>query len=97
MDATCQAYAQLAAVFPEVASYVVPNAFNRRVLLSFNLRCADHFVNLRSAPNAHFSIRRIAQRMTEQIRQVAPLLGAHLRANPAETWQGIETQYFTQI
>jgi thymidylate synthase ThyX len=97
MDAACQAYTQIALAFPAVASYVVPNAFNRRVLLSFNLRCADHFVSLRSASNAHFSIRRVAQRITAQIRDVAPYLGAHLRANPAETWQSIETKYFTQI
>jgi thymidylate synthase ThyX len=76
---------------------VVPNAFKRRVLLTFNLRSADHFVELRSAPNAHFSIRRIAQRLTEQIRAAAPYLGAHLRAYPGETWQDIEQGYFTQV
>ena len=82
MDAACQAFEKIAAVFPAVASYVVPNAFNRRVLLTFNLRSADHFVALRSAPNAHFSIRRVAQRIAEQIRDAAPFLGAHLRVQP---------------
>ncbi len=96
MDAACQAFEQIAAIFPAVASYVVPNAFNRRVLLTFNLRSADHFVALRSASNAHFSIRRIAQRIAEQIRAAAPFLGAHLRSNPAETWQEIEQRYFAQ-
>ncbi len=97
MAAVCEAYDQIAAVFPAVASYVVPNAFNRRVLLTFNLRSADHFVALRSAANAHFSMRRVAQRITAQIRAAAPFLGAHLRANPDETWQGIEAAYFTQV
>jgi thymidylate synthase ThyX len=97
MDAARQAYEQIAAAFPAVASYVIPNACNRRVLLTFNLRTADHFVALRTAPNAHFSIRRVAQCMTEQIRQVAPLLGAHLRANPDERWRGIEQRYFSQV
>jgi len=97
VDAACQAYEQIAAVFPAAAAYVVPNACNRRVLMTFNLRAADHFVALRSAANAHFSIRRIAQRLGEQIRSAAPYLGAHLRLNPAETWQEIEARYFTQV
>jgi thymidylate synthase ThyX len=91
------AYAEIAQVFPAVASYVVPNACNRRVLMTFNLRSADHFVALRSAPNAHFSIRRVAQRLFEQINEVAPFLGAQLRVCPGETWQGIEQRYFTQV
>jgi thymidylate synthase ThyX len=97
IEAACRAYEQIAAVFPDAAAYVVPNACNRRVLLTFNLRAADHFVSLRSAANAHFSIRRVAQRLGEQIRAAAPYLGAHLRLNPAETWQEIEARYFTQV
>ncbi len=90
-------YHEIAQVFPAVASYVVPNACNRRVLMTFNLRSADHFVALRSAPNAHFSIRRVAQRLFEQINAVAPYLGAQLRVCPGETWQEIEQRYFTQV
>lgn len=65
--------------------------------MTFNLRSADHFVALRSAPNAHFSIRRVAQRLFEQINAVAPYLGAQLRVCPGETWQEIEQRYFTQV
>jgi thymidylate synthase ThyX len=97
VEDACAAYDEIAKVFPAVASYVVPNACNRRVLLTFNLRSADHFVGLRSAPNAHFSIRRVAQRLSEQITQVAPFLGAQLRVCPGETWQEIEQRYFTQV
>jgi thymidylate synthase ThyX len=97
MEKACQVYEQIAAAFPAVASYVVPNAFNRRVLMTFNLRSADHFIELRSAPQAHFSIRRIAQRLNEQIKAAAPYLGAHLRVNPRETWQDIEQRYFSQV
>ena len=100
----CQAIDQAGAVFeqiaafnPPVAAYVVPNACNRRVLLTFNLRSADHFVSLRSAPSAHFSIRRVAQRIAGQIRTAAPFLGAHLHANPNETWQEIENRYFSKV
>jgi thymidylate synthase ThyX len=97
MDAARQAYEQIAAAFPAVAAYVIPNACNRRVLLTFNLRTAAHFVALRTAPNAHFSMRRVAQCITEQIRQAAPFLGVHLRTNPGESWQGIEQRYFSQV
>ncbi len=90
-------FEQVAAFNPAVAAYVVPNACNRRVLLTFNLRSADHFVSLRSAPSAHFSIRRIAQRIAGQIRAAAPYLGAHLHANPNETWQEIENRYFARV
>ena len=53
---------------PNVAQYVVPNGFNRRVLAEFNLREAFAFCQLRSAANAHFSIRRVAQRCMKKWR-----------------------------
>jgi len=96
MQAAHEAFLRFEALNPEVASYVVPNGFNRRVLLTLNLRSADHFVALRSAPNAHFAVRRIAQRMASDLREHFPLLGAYLRVNPAETWQSVESAYFTQ-
>jgi len=97
IEAACDTYQRIAASLPAVASYVIPNACNRRVLLTFNLRSAHHFVALRSAPNAHFSIRRVAQRLAAEICGVAPFLGAYLRPNPDETWQEIESRYFSQV
>ena len=79
---------------PWVAQYAVPNGFYRRVLARFNLRSAYHFCQLRSAPNAHFSIRRIAERVAEEIRRVHPLLSAYMDL-PGETWQSVEERYFT--
>jgi thymidylate synthase ThyX len=49
------------------------------VLLDLNLREAFHFCELRSAENAHFSIRCLALELAEQIREAYPLLGSHLR------------------
>jgi hypothetical protein len=43
--------------------------FNRRVLATFNLREAYAFCQLRSAPNAHFSIRKVAERVAQEILQ----------------------------
>ncbi len=97
MQAAQNCYEEIAAFNPQVAAYIVPNAFNRRVLLGCNWRSLDHFISLRSAPNAHFSLRRVAQRMAAETRSATPLLGSYLRPNPGETWQGIETDYFTTV
>jgi thymidylate synthase ThyX len=51
---------------------------------------------LRSAANAHFSIRRIAQRVYEELARVHPLLIKYMKL-PDEPWQGVEENYFTQI
>jgi thymidylate synthase ThyX len=95
IEAAAEAYEKLAAWNPHVASYVVPNGFNRRVLFTMNLREAYAFCQLRSAANAHFSMRRVAQRVAEEIRGVHPLLTRYLDL-PEETWQEIEAGYFAQ-
>ena len=97
MQAAHKAYRALAEEFPAAASYVVPNAYNRRVLLHLNLRSAIHLVSLRSASNAHFSMRRAAQRMAEDIRAASPLLGRYLRTNPEETSQRVEEDRFSAV
>ncbi len=91
MEAAAEAYESLANWNPNAASYVVPNGFNRRVLFTMNLREAFAFCQLRSASNAHFSMRRVAQRVAEEIRGVHPLLAKYMRL-PEETWQEIETK-----
>jgi thymidylate synthase ThyX len=96
MDAASQMYEKLYGFNPAVAQYVVPNGFNRRVLAQFNLREAYAFCQLRSAANAHFSIRRVAQRMYEEMARVHPLLTEYMKL-PEETWQGVEEGYFTAV
>jgi thymidylate synthase ThyX len=95
MQAAAEAYEKLAAWNPHVAAYVVPNGFNRRVLFTMNLREAYAFCQLRSAANAHFSMRRVAQRVAEEIRRVHPLL-AKFMSLPEETWQEVENKSFAQ-
>jgi hypothetical protein len=94
MDAAAVTYEKLHAFNPQVAQYVVPNGYKRRVLAEFNLREAYAFCQLRSAPNAHFSIRRIANRIYEEIRRVHPRLASYMRL-PAETWEDVQENYFT--
>ncbi len=95
MDQARRTYRRIAETQPEAAAYVVPNGFNRRVLVTLNLRAADHLVALRSAPNAHFSIRRGAQRLAEMLEECSPLFGGLLRRNPDESWREIEQRFFS--
>jgi thymidylate synthase ThyX len=95
MDAASSLYEKLHDFNPAVAQYVVPNGFNRRVLAQFNLREAYAFCQLRSAANAHFSIRRVAQRVHDEMAKVHPLLTKYMKLHE-ETWQGVEETYFTK-
>lgn len=90
------AFQQLASYNPAVAAYLVPNAYNRRVLLNINLRSALHLIALRAAPNAHFSMRRAARRIAEILQSSNPLLGRFLDLGGDETWQSIEASYFAE-
>ncbi len=97
MDEAQKAYEILSQYNSEAASYLVPNGFNRRVLLNINLRSAMHLVSLRSASNAHFSIRRVVQRIASEMIQAVPMLESVVRRNQVESWQGVQEQYFSQI
>jgi len=96
MDAASAMYEKLYTFSPDVAQYVVPNGFNRRVLAEFNLREAFAFCQLRSAANAHFSIRRVAQKMYEEMARVHPLLTKYMKLHE-ETWRGVEEGYFSGV
>lgn len=95
MTRAAETYEALAAWNPHVAAYVVPNAFHRRVLFTFNARQAYHLCRLRAAANAHFSMRRLALRLAEELRRVHPALFAFLHL-PEETWQALEAQHFAE-
>jgi hypothetical protein len=93
MDRAASLFEALHAFNPYVAQYVVPNGYHRRVLARFNLREAYAFCQLRSAPNAHFSIRRIAQRVAGEIRRIHPLLSRYMRL-PAESPEDVAQAHF---
>lgn len=96
MDAAATLWTKLADWNPQVAQYVLPNGFNRRVLAMLNLREAFAFCQLRSAPNAHFSIRKVAERMAHEIQRVHPLLAKYMPM-PEESWQDVDEQYFIKL
>lgn len=95
MQAAAEAFEELAAWNPHVAAYLVPNGYNRRVLFEMNLREAFAFCQLRSAANAHFSMRRVARRVADEIRRVHPLLAGYLRL-PEETRRESEEDFFCE-
>ena len=96
MKTAHETYQLLVETNPDIAAYVVPNAYNRRVLIQSNLRSLDHLIALRAAPNAHFSVRRVAHRMAEEIFSVSPLAKYWIRDDVNETWQDVESQFFTE-
>ncbi len=96
MSAASKMFEKLYEFNPAVAQYVVPNGFNRRVLAQFNLREAFAFCQLRSAANAHFSIRRVAQKIYEEMVRIHPLLTKYMKLHE-ETWQGVEESYFANL
>lgn len=97
MDQIAQKYHHLESAISNTSAYIVPNGFNRRVLMTLNFREAYHFCALRSAPNAHFSARRVAQRIAEEIKVVHPALGKYLKLNEAETSKIVEQNYFDLV
>jgi thymidylate synthase ThyX len=97
MEKAAHAYEQLAAWNPAVASYVAPNGFNRRMMLTFNLREAFHFLGLRSSDRAHFAVRRVARRIAEQIQSIHPVLAAYFSLPQDESWKKIEADYFSAV
>lgn len=97
MDEIAGLYEEIAEWNPQVAGYVLPNAFNRRVLSQVNLRSLFHFIKLRSATNAHFSIRRVAYGMLELIRPHYPLFAAKILPKSSLTSQELENQFFTSL
>jgi thymidylate synthase ThyX len=97
MTAVNDLYEKLYAIDPGVAAYIVPNAYNRRVLLQMNLRSAFHFIKLRSAPNAHFAIRRVALKIAEEIRMRYPMFARYFETDISETWQSVSSELFDRL
>jgi thymidylate synthase ThyX len=81
MDQAAEAHARLAAEYPEEAQYVVPLAFRKRVLFTWNLRALHNFFSLRSARQGHVSYRRIAWQVYEALERAEPFLAEFIRVD----------------
>ena len=76
-----EAYEKMAADFPYQAQYVLPLAYRKRAMFTWNLRSLHHFINLRSAKQGHVSYRDIAQKIYHEIAGVHPLLARYIRVD----------------
>jgi len=81
MARAMEAYRNIARDFPREAQYVLPLAFRKRVLFTWNLREIHHFVQLRSAKQGHVSYRHIAQQVFREVERVHPLLAKYIRVD----------------
>jgi thymidylate synthase ThyX len=84
MERAAEAYNALAAEYPEEAQYVVPLAYRKRVLFTWNLRALHHFISLRSARQGHISYRRIACHVYDELARVEPFLAQFIRVDREE-------------
>jgi hypothetical protein len=96
MAAAAQTYREIAREFPHEAAYVIPNAYNRRVLLALNLRELFHFTHLRGAPNGHFAYRRIALKAYEIARAIYPACAPFMRCETYPSSAEIENEFFAR-
>jgi len=75
------AYSKIYEKFPKEAQYIVPMAFYKRVLITWNLRELHHFIPLRSGKKGHISYRRIAQECWNKVNEIHPLLAKYIRVD----------------
>lgn len=77
-----RAYQKLAQVVPaEDARYILPNACETKIVLTFNCRSLYNFFEHRCCERAQWEIRRMANLMLAEVKKVAPLLFA--KAGPS--------------
>jgi len=81
MEQGASAYEAIARQFPKEAQYVLPLAFRKRVLFTWNLRELHHFIQLRSSKQGHISYRRIAQQVYDELCRVHPLFARYIRVD----------------
>lgn len=72
-------YFELKGYDPILAQYILPLAFRKRVLFTWNLRELHHFISLRSSPAGHISYRKIANEIFNEIERVHPFLAKYIR------------------
>jgi thymidylate synthase ThyX len=84
MERGGEAFEKLNGEYPYLAQYVLPLAYRKRALFTWNLRSLHHFISLRSARQGHISYRDIAQKIYHEIAAVHPLLARYIRVDLEE-------------
>ncbi len=81
MDSAKHAFEKIGKEFPKEAQYVVPLAFRKRTLFTWNLRELYHFIKLRSGKEGHISYRKIAWDIYNEVKNVHPLLAKYIKVD----------------
>jgi len=81
MEKAKDTYETIKKEFPFEAQYIVPLAYKKRTLITWNLRELHHFIKLRSGKAGHLSYRRIAQKIWDKINEVHPLLARYIQVD----------------
>src|SRR5262249_34312487 len=88
MDRVASLQRTVAREHPFAAGYVTPFAFLQRVRLIFDPRQVAYFIELRSAPEGHFSYRDVAIAMYREIERVSPLFASAIRVQVGPSFLG---------
>jgi len=75
-------YERLARLHPASAAYILPLAFQCRALMKMDFAEAAYIIELRSSAAGHFSYRRIAYSMFDELRARSPELVALVKPAP---------------
>ncbi|MBD3251488.1 hypothetical protein GF380_03465 [Candidatus Uhrbacteria bacterium] len=73
------------------AEYIVPMAYRRRCVMTWNARELDHFISLRSGKKGHPSYRKIAQEVWGTMEQTHPLLAELIKVDLSGSEEGLST------
>ena len=84
MEKAADVFEKISKECPDDAQYVVPLAFRKRTLFTWNLRELHHFISLRSGKKGHISYRRIAQDCWREIEKIHPLLAKYIRVDTSD-------------
>jgi len=76
-----EAFYKIAKKFPKEAQYIVPLAYKKRVLITWNLRELFHFIPLRSSKKGHISYRLVAQQVWHELNRVHPNLAKYIKVD----------------
>ena len=88
MKTAKELYDKVVKKFPLEAQYIVPYAYRKQMLFTWNLRELEHFIRLRSGEHGHESYRKIAQECHKEIEKKFPLLAKYLRVDKNEYYLG---------
>lgn len=81
MEKAAALYRKIYKKFPSEAQYIIPFAYRKRVLFTWNLRELFHFITLRSGQKGHISYRLIAQACWYEIKKIHPLFAKYIKVD----------------